>query len=74
VYTCPIPSKGLSTVFAPIHVKISTVEVKNQNLAFFNMLNFIDFPFFGINTIKITIDATSAITPPNFDGIERSTT
>jgi len=74
VYTCPIPSNGLSTVLAPIQVKIRIVEVKNQNFVFFVILNFMDFPFFGIKIIRMIIDVTRAITPPNFEGIDRKTT
>jgi len=69
-----MPSNGLSTVFAPIQVRIITVEVNSQNVVFFIGLNFVLVFFFITKMAKIRIDATSATTPPSFDGIERRIT
>jgi len=74
VYSFPISSNGDSTVFVPIHVRISTVVSINQYFVFFVVLNFAEGLFFMIRTIRIMIDITRAITPPNFDGIERKIT
>jgi hypothetical protein len=69
-----MPSNGLSTVFAPIHVKMITVEANSQNVAFLSGLNFVLMFFFITRMAKIMIDAASAMTPPNFDGIDRRIT
>ena len=50
------------------------IEIRNQNLNFFVLLNFDDFLFF-VTKIEITkMDATKAITPPNLEGIDRKIT
>lgn len=59
---------------APIHVRIVTTEVNAQNFDFVIGLNFMVSPFFGIKITKIKIDATSATTPPNLEGMDRRTT
>jgi len=69
-----MPSYGLSTVLAPIQVRIRTVEQNTQNMTFFCGLNFVLILFFVDKTISIKIDATSAITPPSFDGMDRRMT
>ena len=69
-----MPSKGLSTVFAPIHVRTSTVEQNSQNIIFLAGLNFVLTFFFTARMARIRIEATSATTPPSFDGIDRKMT
>jgi len=39
---CPINSNGISTGFAPIHVKIMKIDVNHQNLILLIKLNFDD--------------------------------
>jgi len=74
VKICPIPSKGYSTGFAPIHVKIKRVVRKNQKMGFFLQEN-LDVLFF-CKTIgkKISMEAANATTPPSLEGIERKIT
>jgi len=74
VYTCPICSKGVSTGLAPIHVKIKITLTITQNFIFDCILNFVVIFFVFIRMAKIRMDITRAITPPNFDGIERRIT
>jgi len=74
VYTCPIPSKGLSTVFAPIHVNTKITEIKNQNLNFLKGRNFLLFLFPKTKIDKIKIEAAKARTPPSLEGIDRRIT
>lgn len=74
VYTCPIPSKGLSTVFAPIHVRIIMIDNKAHSFVFFIGENFLLLLFFGIITARIRIDIARATTPPSLEGIDRRTT
>jgi hypothetical protein len=69
-----MPSNGLSTVFAPIQVRITTVEEKSQNVAFLIGLNFVLTFFFITRVAKIMMEAASAITPPSFDGMDRRIT
>lgn len=74
VITCPIPSKGGSTGFLPIHIKITNLEMSDQNSTFactFIPLDlFLGFKMKG-NTYKIAIDIISATTPPSLLGIDR---
>jgi len=74
VYIFPISSNGVSTVFVPIQVRIRTVVIISQNLVFFVVENLAEGLFFAIRIIRIMIDIARAITPPNFDGIERRIT
>jgi len=74
VYTCPICSNGASTGFAPIHVKIVIILTIIQNFVFICVVNFVDFFFVFTITVRIIIDATKAMTPPSFDGIDRKIT
>jgi hypothetical protein len=74
VYVCPICSKGASTGFAPIQVKINTTLVIIQNFIFDLVLNFVDVFFVFIRMARSIIDVISAITPPSFDGIDRRIT
>jgi hypothetical protein len=74
VYICPTPSNGLSTVFAPIQVRMITVVENIQNVAFFKGLNFVLVFFFITRIFKIRIEAARAMTPPSFDGMERKIT
>lgn len=74
VYIWPIPSNGLSTVFAPIHVKITMIDKRIHVLIFFDGLNFVDFDFFVVMIEIIMIDMINATTPPNFDGMDRRIT
>jgi hypothetical protein len=69
-----MPSKGLSTVFAPIQVKMKIIEMKNQNLDFLNILNFEVFLFFTTKILIIKIESTKATTPPNLEGMDRKIT
>jgi len=69
-----MPSKGLSTVFAPIQVRTKVLEINNHRISFFFVLNFVDFPFFTIRMDRIRMDPANATTPPSFEGIERNTT
>jgi len=46
----------------------------NQNFAFICVSNFDDFFLVFIITVRIRMDIISAITPPNFDGIDRRIT
>jgi len=50
------------------------IETNVQNFIFLVILNLFDVLFFMASTAMIKIDATSAITPPNFDGIDRRIT
>jgi len=59
---------------APIHVKIIITLTIIQNFIFIEILNFVEVFFVFIITVKIRMDIPSAITPPNFDGIDRRTT
>jgi len=59
---------------APIHVKITITLTIIQNFIFIEILNFVDVFFVFIITVKIKIDTPSAITPPNFDGMDRRIT
>lgn len=69
-----MPSKGGSTGFAPIHVRTTVVVTRNQKRIFFwGVILFLLF-FVVARGIKIRMDATSLITPPNFEGIERKIT
>ncbi len=74
MYTWPIPSKGLSTVFAPIHVRIRIVDTSVQNIIFFEGTNFVLFFFFVTRIERIITEAAKATTPPSFEGIDRRTT
>jgi len=69
-----MPSNGASTAFAPIQVRISTVETMNQNLSFLGGLNFVGFDFDDGITRRIMIDRARATTPPSFDGMDRRIT
>jgi hypothetical protein len=69
-----MPSKGLSTVFSPIQVKMKIIEMKNQNLDFLNILNFEVFLFFSTKILIIRIESTKATTHPNLEGIDRKIT
>ena len=69
-----MPSNGLSTVLAPIHVRISTVEENNQNVVFFKGLNFVLTFFFITRIDMIMIEAARATTPPSLDGMDRRIT
>lgn len=70
---CPIFSNGGSTGFAPIQVRILSVAIRIAIIVFFIGLYFIDrvFSFFMVGIANTVIDMARAITPPNFDGIER---
>jgi hypothetical protein len=70
---CPIPSKGYSTGFAPIQVKIKNIATVDQKFNFLLILNFEERDIFFLNgKIKITkIDMSKATTPPSLLGIER---
>lgn len=72
VKDAPIVKQGGSTGFAPIHVRISTVDTNTQNVVFFRGENFL-FNFCEDKDITINprIDPAIATTPPSFDGIER---
>jgi len=74
VYSCPICSNGVSTGFAPIHVRIIITLTRVQNTIFVFALNFVDVFFVFTITIRIRIDIARAITPPSFDGIDRKIT
>jgi len=50
------------------------VEVINQNLSFLGGLNFVGFDFDIGRTNRIMIEATRAMTPPNFEGMDRRIT
>jgi hypothetical protein len=50
------------------------METRNQNLVFLVGENFVGLFFLRIKGIRIRIDATRAITPPSFDGIDRRIT
>ena len=71
MYTFPMSSNGLSTGFAPIQVRITTVDVNIQNFAFLDVLNFVVLFLFFIFRAKIRIEAIRARTPPSFDGMDR---
>lgn len=70
---CPIVSYGGSTGLAPIHVNTISLLINDHRITFVNGVFFFLF-FFSLliigstNTAK---DATKAITPPIFEGIER---
>ena len=74
VYTCPIPSNGLSTDLAPIQVRITMIEIRAQNFIFLVGENLVGLFFLRIKGARIIIDAARAATPPSFDGIDRNTT
>jgi len=74
VYSCPICSNGASTDLAPIQVRIVITLTNLQNFVFIFIINFVDFFFVFIITVRIKIDITRAMTPPNFDGMERRMT
>jgi len=69
-----MPSKGLSTDLAPIQVRITKIEIKNQYFAFLEGLNFAGLVFEAIKVIVMRMDAAKAITPPSFEGIDRRIT
>jgi len=50
------------------------VEVSSQKFAFFVGLNFALMFFFITKIDRIMIEATSATTPPSFDGMDRRMT
>jgi hypothetical protein len=55
-------------------VRITITETNVQNFIFFMIRNFELFPFFTTNMDKIKIDIARAITPPNFEGMDRRIT
>jgi len=69
-----MPSNGLSTVLAPIHVKTMIVEISIQYLDFFVGVNLVLLFFFVTNTAITKIEDARATTPPNFEGIDRRIT
>lgn len=74
VQICPIIIKGISTGRAPIHVKIIMMATKIQNEIFINGFkaeDAVDGWLVRGRVIKIKIEATRAMTPPNLFGIER---
>lgn len=74
MYIFPMFSNGLSTVFAPIHVRIVTTAVNLHTFVFFVRLNFVGFLLLIVVIAMIRIDVTRAKTPPSFDGIDRRIT
>lgn len=73
--TCPRNTYGYSTGCLPIHVSIKKVATRVQNAACDRGRKDLDsfFDVFSMGIRKSTsIAATSAMTPPNFLGIERS--
>jgi len=50
------------------------VETKIQYFIFFVVINLFDLLFFITKIEMIKTDATSAITPPSFEGTERKIT
>jgi hypothetical protein len=70
----PISSYGASTGFLPIHIKITNVAHRVQNVICRNTLNLLDrIEGFRKNgrKYKIQILIASATTPPSFLGIDR---
>jgi len=67
----PTDSKGGSTGLAPIHVRTRKILTNVQNFNFDEGLNLFVFIFISGRIMKIKIDASKAITPPSFDGIDR---
>lgn len=70
---CPVFTYGSSTGLAPIHVKINRIDKIDHSFSFLVGLNFvvlIDF-FVIIGSINTKMDAISASTPPNFEGMAR---
>lgn len=55
-------------------MRISTVEVMNQNLSFLGGLNFVGFDFDFGRIRRIMIESARAITPPSFEGMDRRIT
>jgi len=68
---CPIDSYGGSTGFAPIHVRIANVLVRNQKFIFLFGENFLLLVFLNGRIARIAIAIARAMTPPSFDGIDR---
>ena len=66
--------KGSSTGCPPIHVSKKATEINDQNIILFKgyekLARNFDKALKG-NTIKIRMEATNAITPPNLLGIDR---
>ncbi len=50
------------------------LEMNNQYFIFFVVINLFDFLFFVTKIEIIRTDATSAITPPSFEGTDRKIT
>jgi hypothetical protein len=74
VKTCPTVSNGSSTGRAPIHVRIITTLMKNQNKIFEAGCGAIvrNIPFCENGRMaRIKIDIRRATTPPSLFGIER---
>lgn len=72
VRICPIDVYGVSTGFAPIHVKSKTLNTSIQNRDFFNGENFLlNLLLFKHGIIKHKMAISMAITPPSFEGIAR---
>jgi len=69
-----MPSKGLSTELAPIHVRIAMTEIRNHIFLFFVGLNLAGFVFWVTKIAKIKMERARAITPPSFEGIDRRMT
>lgn len=70
---CPSVSKGGSTGFPPIHVKVKNVPPILQRVIFFSIENLLDKIFLEDrgSTNRMAIDNTRAITPPSLLGIDR---
>jgi len=50
------------------------VVTRSQSLIFLHGVNFVDFVFFIMKIFSTKIEAARAITPPNFEGMERKIT
>lgn len=71
---CPISMNGGSTGFPPIQVRISVLATKDQNRICERGRN-VMLRCFAVcsigNTIRIKMDMSNAMTPPNLFGIDR---
>lgn len=70
---CPSVSKGGSTGFPPIHVRVKNVPPILHRVIFFSIENLLDRILLDDKgrTNRIAIDSTRAITPPSLLGIDR---